>query len=291
MKTVTTATHPGIFHPDELFALAGLELAGFGLDIVRTRCQDIIDDCDIVVDVGMEYDPDRMRFDHHQDGPDVHGRSAFGLIAHWLWEEDEVPSLIWELVRAVDARDTRVGYNPKSPWDEILGWISDLNDLDIQGIEQSRAFYRSLHFARDILEGIRDYNIHGPKGEIFDRLAEAAAEARETKEEILKARSEKAEIIGVDVDGGRLQAKFAAVDKYVGLNNLTAVHGDDVWGSIFHDHQTNEIKVTVNTDYLKISPESHGAKFVHKNGFFAVWDEAKWNGIIQDLVLEEVKYV
>jgi hypothetical protein len=247
-----------------------------------------IDGCDIVVDVGMEYDPDRMRFDHHQDDPDVHGRSAFGLVAHWLWEEDEVPSLLWELARAVDARDTRVGYNPKNPWDESLGWLADLNALDIQGVEQSKAFYRALSFAREILEGILNREIHGPKGEVFDRLSEAAAEARETKEAILRERAKKAEIIGVDVDGGRLQAKFASVDEYVGLNDLTAVHGDDIWGSVFLDPQTDEVKITVNTDFIKISEESQNAKFIHKNGFFAVWDEVDWNGIIRDLVLVSV---
>ena len=34
--------------------------------IVRTRNQEELDQCDIVVDVGGVYDPGQHRYDHHQ---------------------------------------------------------------------------------------------------------------------------------------------------------------------------------------------------------------------------------
>ncbi len=34
--------------------------------IFRTRDQKILDTCDVVVDVGGVYDPERHRYDHHQ---------------------------------------------------------------------------------------------------------------------------------------------------------------------------------------------------------------------------------
>ncbi len=290
-------THPAIFHADEIYALALLRVLGVDMKIRRTRIQAILDTCDVVIDVGGIHDPESLRFDHHQGGDDVHGRSAFGLLLAFVQSKlgnvtfngmYPLPSRLWEFARQVDARDTRVGYDSKNPWDESLGWISDLNAFNVHGKEQKEAFNLALDFAEEILRGLISRKIHGPSGEVFERLSEAAAEAREAKEAILIERAKKAEIIGVDVDDGRLQAKFASVDEYVGLNDLTKVHGDDVWGSVFLDPQTDEIKITVNTDFIKISEESRGAKFIHKNGFFAVWDGSKWNGIIQDLVLETV---
>lgn len=60
------ATHSGDFHADECTAISLLrKIMNIG-DIVRTRDYDVIKGCDIVVDVGTEYDVNRMRFDHHQ---------------------------------------------------------------------------------------------------------------------------------------------------------------------------------------------------------------------------------
>jgi len=66
MKTV--ATHNGIFHADDIFAVATIALS-FASDIqfVRTREEAVIESADIVIDVGGVYDEQRERFDHHQD--------------------------------------------------------------------------------------------------------------------------------------------------------------------------------------------------------------------------------
>lgn len=69
-QPIRIVTHNGIFHADELFAVAALELyLGERLyDVVRTRDPEVIAIGDYVVDVGMEYDADLNRFDHHQRG-------------------------------------------------------------------------------------------------------------------------------------------------------------------------------------------------------------------------------
>lgn len=63
-------THDGNFQCDEIFACAALKLLPEFADavIVRTRDQALLDQCDIVVDVGAVYDHDRKRYDHHQRG-------------------------------------------------------------------------------------------------------------------------------------------------------------------------------------------------------------------------------
>ncbi|KAK1445145.1 metal-dependent protein hydrolase like protein [Babesia gibsoni] len=67
-STMRVCTHSGSFHCDEVLAVSLLRLLPEYRDteIIRTRDQTVIDTCDVVVDVGGVYDPERMRFDHHQ---------------------------------------------------------------------------------------------------------------------------------------------------------------------------------------------------------------------------------
>uniref|UniRef100_A0A1A8I2S7 Chromosome 12 open reading frame 10 n=1 Tax=Nothobranchius kuhntae TaxID=321403 RepID=A0A1A8I2S7_NOTKU len=61
-------THNGTFHCDEVLACFFLQqLPEYAdADIVRTRDSALLAECDIVVDVGGEFDPKRHRYDHHQ---------------------------------------------------------------------------------------------------------------------------------------------------------------------------------------------------------------------------------
>jgi len=61
-------THNGAFHCDEVLACAMLkQLPEYKeAEIVRTRDQALLDECDIVVDVGGIFDPKTHRYDHHQ---------------------------------------------------------------------------------------------------------------------------------------------------------------------------------------------------------------------------------
>ncbi|XP_047510826.1 MYG1 exonuclease [Pieris napi] len=61
-------THDGVFHCDEVLACYMLKLLPEYSDaeIVRTRDLEKLKTCDIVVDVGAEFDHERKRYDHHQ---------------------------------------------------------------------------------------------------------------------------------------------------------------------------------------------------------------------------------
>jgi len=65
---LTIATHNGVFHADDVFAVAALLLAYPDATVVRTRDPKVFAEADIVVDVGGEYNPTTRRFDHHQKG-------------------------------------------------------------------------------------------------------------------------------------------------------------------------------------------------------------------------------
>nr|XP_057911704.1 UPF0160 protein MYG1, mitochondrial [Doryrhamphus excisus] len=68
MANKKIGTHNGTFHCDEVLACFFLrQLPEYkGAEIVRTRDPTLLADCDIVVDVGGEFDPKRHRYDHHQ---------------------------------------------------------------------------------------------------------------------------------------------------------------------------------------------------------------------------------
>ena len=61
-------THDGSFHCDEALAVSMLRLLPSykSSPIIRTRNPDILAKCNIVVDVGAVYDPERHLYDHHQ---------------------------------------------------------------------------------------------------------------------------------------------------------------------------------------------------------------------------------
>jgi len=66
--TVKIGTHNGTFHCDEVLACWMLrQLPDYkDAEIIRTRDPEQLAKCDIVVDVGGEFDPKRHRYDHHQ---------------------------------------------------------------------------------------------------------------------------------------------------------------------------------------------------------------------------------
>lgn len=117
MKVVT---HNGVFHADEVFAIAALkEKHGRHLnlitDVVRTRGQQIIDEATYAVDVGGVDDPSNGWFDHHQPqgaGCRENGipYASFGLVwkehgAEIAGSEPAAQHVDERLVQGIDAQD------------------------------------------------------------------------------------------------------------------------------------------------------------------------------------------
>lgn len=67
-KQLVIGTHSGLFHCDEILACFMLQqLPTYkNAKIIRSRDDAVLNECDIVVDVGAVYDPEKFRFDHHQ---------------------------------------------------------------------------------------------------------------------------------------------------------------------------------------------------------------------------------
>ncbi len=73
MKTINLLTHSGSFHPDDIFSTALLNLyfknkePKTKLKYKRSVKPEDIEKADIVYDIGLIYNPKKMRFDHHQN--------------------------------------------------------------------------------------------------------------------------------------------------------------------------------------------------------------------------------
>ena len=66
MKKLPFYTHSGFFHADEVTGFAICELADQCSEVVRLTSLDDIPEDGVIADIGREYDPERLKFDHHQ---------------------------------------------------------------------------------------------------------------------------------------------------------------------------------------------------------------------------------
>ncbi|PPR06882.1 hypothetical protein CVT24_011572 [Panaeolus cyanescens] len=133
MAKQTIGTHNGTFHCDEALAVFLLRQTATYRDaaLKRTRDPAILNECDIVVDVGAVYDESKQLFDHHQRGfTEVFGHgfatklSSAGLVYKHFGQEiisnrtqlpltDPKVNVLWlkmykEFIEAIDAIDNGI---------------------------------------------------------------------------------------------------------------------------------------------------------------------------------------
>lgn len=167
----TIYTHSNTFHPDELLAIALLQetiLRGKDVRIVRTRDPDVLarakaDPEAFVIDVGFEFDPDRLNFDHHQatlavSWPDGEPYSACGLV--WTWLREQGALATWGGEEVLD-RLERVVIRPADRYDNGLdaNWPAGdfLSGYNRRGSEEviEAAFGHALVTAKEHLRNLR----------------------------------------------------------------------------------------------------------------------------------------
>ena len=160
-------THSGRFHADEVFAIS-MVLMVQEYDIIRTRDQVIIDQAEIVLDVGAQFNPDTLRFDHHQNSftqtrDDGTPYATAGIIwRHFakrifakLGLSDDYQAnfaMNWldkKLISDIDAVDNGVFSEDPRPSVSLL--IAMMNEPSDEPEKQDVAFKKAIAFATDIL--------------------------------------------------------------------------------------------------------------------------------------------
>ncbi len=161
-------THSGRFHADEVFAVSMVKMVE-DRQIVRSRDDEVIKQADIVLDVGAEYNPETLRFDHHQNSftEEREGGTPYataGLIwRHYAkrifvskglkgdyeiefatkWVDDK-------LINDIDAVDN--GLFQEDPRPSVSLLIAMMNESSDELEKQEIAFNKALKFTNDILE-------------------------------------------------------------------------------------------------------------------------------------------
>ncbi|WP_188110030.1 MYG1 family protein [Sulfurimonas hydrogeniphila] len=144
------STHNGIFHSDEITAIALLELFSDDEIVVKRVEHNTKDfsEFDMVIDIGQKFDGVKF-FDHHQYSG---GKSSAGLIWDYLEVAKEYPK-ISKLIKLVDANDT--GVKKAEPF-EYSSLIRCFNSDDINSPKQDEAFRDAVLFAKRILKSLKD---------------------------------------------------------------------------------------------------------------------------------------
>lgn len=160
-------THSGRFHADEVFAIS-MVLMVEERQITRSRDEEVIKQADIVLDVGAEYDPERLRFDHHQNSFTEERSSGIpyataGLIwRHYakrifnkkgLTGDYEVNfATQWvddKLIADIDAVDN--GMYLEDPRPSVSQIIAMMNESSDEPEKQEIAFKKAIELTTDIL--------------------------------------------------------------------------------------------------------------------------------------------
>lgn len=166
-KVKLIATHDQVFHADDVFAVATLKQIFPKAKIIRTRDKAKLAECDLLIDIGGEYDHAKLRYDHHhKDFSETHSngilRSGFGLIwkhyGNYLTGSDYVTQKIDEtLVATIDALDNGqalyedIGYG--TPTHTITDFIENHNPIghNLSADDYNLAFFSAVPMASEYL--------------------------------------------------------------------------------------------------------------------------------------------
>jgi len=162
MKKIMIGTHPGLMHKDDVVsvALVMIEHPELRSDvkIVRTRNEELLEKCDLILDVGMKYDGVKY-FDHHQEDVPVYENgikySACGLyLRHMKSISDKTKEyLLNHGLYAIQGTDNGQDID-KNEYTDPFSFVSVMNcdwKTGVYGKEQDERFLVAVDFCYSIL--------------------------------------------------------------------------------------------------------------------------------------------
>lgn len=166
-KKIKIVTHDSRFHADDVFSVATLDLVFNGkIKVTRTRDEKLINEADIVLDVGGIYDAEKNRFDHHQKegaGTRENGipYASFGLIwKHFgrrLCNENVWQYIENKIVQSIDAGDNGISTFIKDPKYNVFPYI--IPDMLFsfmpswkESQDMNKPFFEAVKMVKRILE-------------------------------------------------------------------------------------------------------------------------------------------
>jgi len=169
-KIIHIQTHDGVFHSDEVMAIALLKAYHHSDPIAIYRSRKLIEDVNYTVDVGGEYNPSKGQFDHHQS--DYIGElSSCGMVLEFLRTRGfESNELIDHLVQEIDYNDI----GKKKSDSLFVKAIQMMNHPNIISQEQMDNFYQAIDFAEYVIDATRDSRLI-TSGDIAQRVEQVVS--------------------------------------------------------------------------------------------------------------------
>ena len=257
---IKIGTHSAVFHPDEVVAIALMSFMD-SLEITRSRSEIVLGECEMLVDVGGEYDPLNSKYDHHQfekDDP-FYGLSSAGLVYKDLRPYFKTTGELEDLdafIEAVDARDTRVEYDPSNVYEPVFNTITDLNNIDPVNHEaQATMFDVLVERVSDIIDALLNKNTvkYSTTLAVLEKAAEQEAKNKEIEFRVRsKAYTELDDVI---------------VSKF--FPTWRQVSSDTGKPFIMPGDVASQFKVMVDTNTRQIAT-TRDQVFTHINGFISI---------------------
>jgi len=268
-------THSGVAHLDEVFAIAAIIIAkGYDLsnvDVVRTfDVEEASKGYDYVVDFGGEYDG-ISRFDHHQGGDDVHGKSSFGLVVESM---EELSSLRGNaFVERVDFQDNN---GPKATIAKYLGsdaslgqWFDSFELLEQMMLSEFSG--GDIKFALTMATKVIS-------NELEKAQAKAEAESNMESAEVINVNGLTVLICDFDVVSN---PKYFTIGNAVTGAKAVEVGAELILGKGRDPSQYSLVR-TKQGEYLDLSVLEGRVPFAHKGGFFAALSrDEDWKAIVE----------
>lgn len=270
----TVITHDGVFHSDEIIAIAILIRNLGDIVVVRTRDKKLIGLAEYVVDVGGECSD--KRFDHHQfnDKDTYYGLSSAGLVCkHFGMNNPEV----LKLIEAVDYRDTRITQRPfNTPktvseevylkkYNPIFTAVAKCNNLNLSSPEQIEIFNELVLLFVEYIN--KEYDGDGiTLNELLEAIEDLAEIELNRKEKIFKERMDS--LITSVIDG--VAYIHTGKYEYLPLEQLIGKVPKRFIFTSYDEFQENWTHTT-DTEFLKITSIAPNKQkiMVHHNGFMA----------------------
>ena len=161
-------THNGVFHADEVFAIALLSRFDYVSEIIRTRDSSVIekalsDDNTIVIDCGGQYDPLMMNFDHHQDlNLSASNMLILFALKHHILDDVYALKLAKKLFLAISDYDVNrknvhgqwAEFNKGKNFMNMNHMIASFNRNPSDDVLQMEYFEKAVEFAMQIIDNI-----------------------------------------------------------------------------------------------------------------------------------------
>lgn len=242
------------------------------VSVVRTRDPAVIAGGDLVFDVGGEYDPARMRFDHHQasyQGP----LSSAGMVLAWLGETARLDGETWtalreQVVNFVDDVDT--GRRPPQRDVPCFAKLVDACNRGCRTFEEfDRAYLQAVDAATLLVRGVAAGVIEDRHSRTVVGAAMEAARA-EARRVVLLGEGVRWKPAYFGLDGAAHPTDYVLMPSPDGTWQVHAIPPSecsfaqkrplpDEWGGLTGEALSAVIGVK-------------GARFAHKNRFIAVFD-------------------